>query len=107
MRRQVPDERGAFMVIFALVLLVLLGFTALGIEAGRWYLVRAELAKGVDAAALAAAKNISNPYVDPVTLARGVRQGEFPGRLHRHPGLRERGTVRFNATHGRVGQGPA
>ena len=70
MKGRLAGERGAFLVIFALMLLVILGFTALGVEAGRWYLVRAELAKGVDAAALAAAKNISNPHVDPLTLAR-------------------------------------
>jgi len=86
MRRRASDERGAFMVIFALMLLVLLGFTALGIEAGRWYLVRAELAKGVDAAALVGARNISNPYVTPYP-GRGVRQGEFPVRLHRNTRL--------------------
>jgi hypothetical protein len=74
---RVADERGAFAVIFALVLLVLLGFTALGIEAGRWYLVRAELAKGVDAGALVAAKNISNPYVDPVVIAREFGEENF------------------------------
>ena len=56
--RMITDERGVFAVIFALMLLVLLGFMALGVEAGRWYLVRAELSKGVDAAALAAARNI-------------------------------------------------
>ncbi len=65
MKGRLAGERGAFLVIFALMLLVILGFTALGVEAGRWYLVRAELAKGVDAAALAAARNIGNPNVDP------------------------------------------
>jgi len=74
---RIRDNRGAFAVIFALVLLVLLGFTALGIEAGRWYLVRAELAKAVDAAALVAAKNISNPHVDPVVIAREFGEENF------------------------------
>ena len=55
------NEKGAFLVIFALVLMVLLGFVALGIEGGRWYLVRAELSKSVDAGALAGAINISPP----------------------------------------------
>ena len=51
MREIIDNQRGAFVVIFAVALLVILGFVALGIEGGRWYLVRAELAKGVDAAA--------------------------------------------------------
>ncbi|NPV04430.1 MAG: VWA domain-containing protein [Syntrophaceae bacterium] len=90
------DNRGAFAVIFALVLVVLLGFTALGIEAGRWYLVRAELAKGVDAGALAAAKNISNPYVDPVVIAREFGEENFRAGYIDTP---ESGTgvVRFSA----------
>ena len=85
------------MVIFALMLLVLLGFTALGIEAGRWYLVRAELAKGVDAAALVAAKNISNPFVNPKTLAEEFGKENFQAGYIGTPGSGT-GEVRFNAT---------
>jgi Flp pilus assembly protein TadG len=93
---RVADERGAFAVIFALVLLVLLGFTALGIEAGRWYLVRAELAKGVDAGALVAAKNISNPYVDPVAIAREFGEENFRAGYIDTPGSGA-GQVQFSA----------
>lgn len=93
---RVADDRGAFAVIFALVLLVLLGFTALGIEAGRWYLVRAELAKGVDAGALVAAKNISNPYVDPVVIAREFGEENFRAGYIGTPGSGT-GQVRFSA----------
>ncbi|MCU0554362.1 MAG: TadE/TadG family protein [Syntrophales bacterium] len=93
---RVADERGAFAVIFALVLIVLLGFTALGIEAGRWYLVRAELAKGVDAGALVAAKNISNPYVDPVAIAREFGEENFRAGYIDTPGSGA-GQVRFSA----------
>ena len=67
-KSMIHNQRGAFVVIFAIALMVILGFVALGIEGGRWYLVRAELAKGVDSAALQAAKNISNPFVDPTRL---------------------------------------
>ena len=56
------NQSGAILVTFAILLVVLLGFTALATEAGRWYLVRTELSKAVDAAAMAGAKNISNPY---------------------------------------------
>jgi Flp pilus assembly protein TadG len=95
-RRRFSDERGAFMVIFALVLLVLLGFTALGIEAGRWYLVRAELAKGVDAAALAGTKNISNPYVNAKTLAEEFGRENFQSGYLGTPGSGT-GEAQFNA----------
>ena len=85
MNRVIHNQRGAFVVIFALSLLVLLGFVALGIEGGRWYLVRAELAKGVDSACLAGAKNISNPSRNANDPCRGVRTGELRGRLRRDP----------------------
>jgi Flp pilus assembly protein TadG len=98
MRGRLAGERGAFLVIFALMLLVILGFTALGVEAGRWYLVRAELAKGVDAAALAAARNISNPCVDNLKLAEEFGVANFYGGYMGTPGLMEGGTVQFTAT---------
>ncbi len=85
------------MVIFALMLLVILGFTALGVEAGRWYLVRAELAKGVDAAALAAARNISNPNVSPAALAEEFGVENFHAGYLGTPGAGV-GTVKFTAT---------
>ncbi len=94
--KRIGSNRGAFAVIFALVLLVLLGFMALGIEAGRWYLVRAELAKGVDAGALAAAKNISNPYVDPVVIAREFGEENFRAGYIDTPGSGT-GKVQFTA----------
>lgn len=69
MLKNIDNQRGAFLVIFAIAVVILLGFVALGIEAGQWYLVRSELSKSVDSAALAAAKNISNPFVDARTVA--------------------------------------
>jgi hypothetical protein len=63
------QESGTVMIMFALFLLLMLGFSALGTEAGRWFLIRAELSKTVDAAALVGAKNISNPRVTPTQLA--------------------------------------
>ncbi len=65
------NEKGVYAVIFALILLVLLGFVALGIEAGRWYLVRAELSKSVDAAALAGANNVTMPYATSMAVNFG------------------------------------
>jgi uncharacterized protein YegL len=40
--------------------------------------VRAELSKSVDAAALAGARNISNPYLDPRELAAEMTEANFP-----------------------------
>jgi Mg-chelatase subunit ChlD len=91
------DQRGAFLVIFALVLLVLLGFTALGIEAGRWYLVRAELSKSVDAAALVAAKNIADPHYDSKKLAEEFGYENFYAGYLGSPDSGS-GTVRFTAS---------
>jgi Mg-chelatase subunit ChlD len=97
MKRIIDNQRGAFVVIFALSLLVLLGFVALGIEAGRWYLVRAELAKGVDAACLEGAKNISNPFVAPTTLAEEFGRENFEAGYVGTPASGA-GSVRFTAT---------
>ena len=97
MKRTIDNQRGAFVVIFALSLLVLLGFVALGIEGGRWYLVRAELAKGVDAACLVGAKNISNPFVTPTTLAEEFGRENFEAGYVGTPASGA-GSVRFTAT---------
>ena len=96
-RTKFRDQRGAFLVIFALILLVLLGFAALGIEAGRWYLVRAELSKSVDAAALVAAKNIADPHYDSKKLAEEFGYENFYAGYLGSPASGA-GTVRFNAT---------
>jgi Flp pilus assembly protein TadG len=72
------NETGAVLLTVALFLLLMLGFMALGVEAGRWYLVRAEMSKSVDAGALAGARNLSNPYVDPKTLAHEFTVENFP-----------------------------
>ena len=71
-------QRGTVLVLFALLLPVLLGFLAMAIDVGAWYLVQAELSKSVDAAALAGAKNIVNPYVDPAELAKEFGIANFP-----------------------------
>jgi hypothetical protein len=97
-RTTIANQRGAVLIIFALVLLVLIGFTALAMEAGRWYMVRAELSKSVDAAALAGAKNISNPFVDPLVLAQEFGQANFPTGYGGTPVMGTTGAVTFNAS---------
>ncbi|MGB0911623.1 MAG: VWA domain-containing protein [Nitrospirales bacterium] len=57
-------QRGSFLIITAVSLVAVFGMLALGVEVGRWYIVKAELSKTVDAAVLAGAKNYSNPYLD-------------------------------------------
>lgn len=78
----VSNSRGIFAIITALSIVSLFAFVALGIEVGRWYVVRAELSKSVDAAALIGAKNISNPYLDTEDLMAAIGQANFsPGLL--------------------------
>lgn len=51
-------QRGAFLVIAAILMAVLLGVVALGIDVGRLYALRSEMQNAVDAAALAAAAEL-------------------------------------------------
>ena len=74
----VRNERGAVIVTFTIILVTLIGFLALGMEVGQWYLVRAQLSRAVDAAALAGARNISNPFVSPATLVTEYANENFP-----------------------------
>ena len=75
----VCNQRGMFALATALALVSLFGFVALGIEVGKWYIVRAELAKSVDAASLLGARNISNPWLE----------SHFPDASNNEEGLRE------------------
>lgn len=56
MRGRIRDERGAVIAVVAICLTVLLGICGLALDAGRGYLARAELARAVDAGALAGAR---------------------------------------------------
>ncbi|HKQ58510.1 MAG TPA: VWA domain-containing protein [Candidatus Eisenbacteria bacterium] len=71
-------EAGNIIIALTVFLMLLLCFVAFGTEAGRWYLLRAEISKAVDAGALAGARNISNPYVDARTLASEFCAENFP-----------------------------
>jgi len=55
-RRLARDERGYVLVYMALILTALLLFSGLALDAGRGYVVKAQLSKAVDGAALAAAR---------------------------------------------------
>ena len=78
MRTTLNNQRGTIAVLFAILLIVLIGFCALAIDVGSWYVVQAELSKSVDAAAFTGAKNISNPYADPLVLAEQLGSENFP-----------------------------
>lgn len=66
----------------AIALVGLLGFTALGIEVGRWYAIQGEMSKSIDGAAFAGAKNINNPNIINTvgldTFVTQVAQANFP-----------------------------
>ena len=55
-----PDQRGAAMVVFALAVPALVGFAGLGVETGLWYLTKRQAQTAADAAALAAAIELSH-----------------------------------------------
>ena len=63
MRRRV-DERGSVLVVTALAAVAMMGFAALGVDAGRVYSARHRLVDVCDAAAFAAAQNLPE---DPAT----------------------------------------
>jgi Flp pilus assembly protein TadG len=95
MKRLLKSESGTVIIALALFLVLLLSFIAFGTEAGRWYLLRAEISKAVDAGALAGAKNISNPHVDPKTLAEQICAENFPAGAFGTPGAGN-GSANFN-----------
>ncbi len=100
MKTTLRNEKGAVLIIFALLFIVLIGFTALAVDVGRWYTVKSELSKSVDAGAIAGAKNISNPYLGTdghLRLAEEVARENFSAGYLMTPGSGE-GAVTFNAT---------
>jgi hypothetical protein len=76
LRRAASDERGAVMILAALLLGfgVLLGVAALVIDVGRLYQERAELQDGADAAAIGVAKSCALGACDPA-VATGYADG--------------------------------
>jgi Flp pilus assembly protein TadG len=58
-RRRLDGERGATAVVFALLLVPMLGFAAIAVDVGALYAERARLQVGADAAAIAVAQDCS------------------------------------------------
>ena len=68
------DESGAVLVIVAISMVALLGFTALVIDGGRLYTEKSKLQKAMDAAVLAGAQGIRTSEVQAKSIARDVSQ---------------------------------
>src|SRR5436189_5706574 len=64
------NERGIALAYTAVLLAVLLIFTGLAVDTGRAYVVKAQLSKAVDGAALAAARSLNsgNPRAEAVRI---------------------------------------
>src|SRR5262249_23667835 len=70
------NERGYVLIYMTVVLAALLLFTGLAVDSGRAYVVKAQLTKAVDGAALAAARNLNSG--DPKAEAQRVFKANFP-----------------------------
>src|SRR6266403_1571541 len=71
-------EKGMALVYVGIFLVPLLLCTGLAVDFGRGYLVRATLAKAVDAAALAAARNITSDPSQAERVAENIFDVNFP-----------------------------
>ena len=75
-RARLSSERGYTLIYMAIMLAVLCIFTGLAVDSGRAYVVKAQLTKAVDGAALAAARNLNSG--DPKSEAVRVFNANFP-----------------------------
>ena len=85
-RFDTANERGFALIYMAGTLTALLLFAGLAVDAGRAYVVKAQLSKAVDGAALGAARmlNSGDPHGEDVADL----QGQLPARLHGNGGWR-------------------
>lgn len=67
--RYIIDRKGAITVVSALMMPVILGFVGLGVDTSMWITQKRELQTAADAAALAAAHEISNGFADNAEAA--------------------------------------
>ena len=79
--RRFREERGIALAYTAVLLAVLLIFTGLAVDSGRAYVVKAQLTKAVDGAALAAARNLNsgNPRQEAINIFKANYPGGFMG----------------------------
>jgi Flp pilus assembly protein TadG len=76
LRARLSGERGYAIIYLSVMLAVLLIFTGLAVDSGRAYVVKAQLTKAVDGAALAAARNLNSG--DPKAEAIRIFKANFP-----------------------------
>jgi Flp pilus assembly protein TadG len=75
-RRRIRDQRGFAMVYMAVTFAGLVLFSGLAVDTGRAYVVKAQLTKAVDGAALAAARSLNSG--DPRKEAGEIFKANFP-----------------------------
>jgi hypothetical protein len=79
MTRRTGDQEGQALLIMVIFLTVLLGFTAIAVDAGRFFAERRFLQNAADAAALAGAtaRTLGRSRADSITIARGTLTENF------------------------------
>src|ERR1700694_4762537 len=75
-KSNLSSQKGFVLVYMAATLPVLLLFTGLAVDSGRSYVVKAQLTKAVDGAALAAARNLNSG--NPKAEATVIFKANFP-----------------------------
>src|SRR4051812_35062603 len=76
LRSRISSEKGVALVYMAVVLTTLLLFSGVALDGGRGYVVKAQLTKAVDGAALGAARNLNTG--DPRGEAQRIFRANFP-----------------------------
>jgi len=75
-RSRLSSEKGMVLVYMAGAITVLLLFSGLAVDTGRVYIVKAQLSKALDGAALGAARNLNSG--DPTAEATRIFNANFP-----------------------------
>jgi Flp pilus assembly protein TadG len=79
MKQQYPSENGQAIVLLAISIVVLLGFTALAVDGGMVFSDRRHAQNAADAAALAGALQKSNGQPDSIVIQAAERSAESNG----------------------------
>ena len=72
------SQRGTAFVYIGIAMFALVGFTGLAVDLGRGYVIKANLSKAVDAAALAAARGIGEGQSAARAMANNIFNVNFP-----------------------------
>ena len=72
------SQRGTAFAYIGIAMFALVGFTGLAVDLGRGYVIKANLSKAVDAAALAAARGIGEGQSAASALANNIFNVNFP-----------------------------